>query len=286
MTTAELFRPDSLAYLAMQAQDTAQWGEFARAVLGGSVHAARDGGIHVRFDHHLARLRVMPGQDGQLDAVGWDCSDESAWDGLCEQLHRAGCTMQVCDAAQSQTRGFARLARGHTPFGHPIEIVCGPVSAADASSPACPCAHLGHVVLGVPDLPSAEAFYMQALGLRVTDRITFEKMGRTIELSFMRAADGRHHSLALVGGMPGINHLMVELGGVDAVGRSLDMCRLRGDTLRRELGRHSNDLMYSFYARSPNGVDVEVGCDGIAVDESAWQVKHLDTTSLWGHRLL
>ena len=50
------------------------------------------------------------------------------------------------------------------------------------------------------------------------------------------------------------------------------------------LGRHTNDMMTSFYVRTPSGFEIEYGTGGLLVDEENWKVETYDATSFWGHR--
>jgi 3,4-dihydroxy-9,10-secoandrosta-1,3,5(10)-triene-9,17-dione 4,5-dioxygenase len=50
------------------------------------------------------------------------------------------------------------------------------------------------------------------------------------------------------------------------------------------LGRHANDLMVSFYVRTPGGFDIEYGTDGRLVDDATWISRETTAVSLWGHR--
>jgi hypothetical protein len=50
------------------------------------------------------------------------------------------------------------------------------------------------------------------------------------------------------------------------------------------LGRHTNDLMYSFYLVTPSGFNLEFGYGGRSVDDATWQIAHYDAASIWGHR--
>jgi len=54
----------------------------------------------------------------------------------------------------------------------------------------------------------------------------------------------------------------------------------------KTIGRHSNDHMVSFYARTPGGFEVEYGWDGLQIDPASWTAGRLESPSLWGHRLL
>ena len=51
------------------------------------------------------------------------------------------------------------------------------------------------------------------------------------------------------------------------------------------LGRHPNDQMTSFYARTPSGFEIEFGAGGRRIDmDSEWPVGHYDAMSIWGHK--
>ena len=51
----------------------------------------------------------------------------------------------------------------------------------------------------------------------------------------------------------------------------------------RDAGRHVNDLMLSFYMKTPGGFDVEFGCEGREVDDRSWIARESTAVSLWGH---
>ena len=50
------------------------------------------------------------------------------------------------------------------------------------------------------------------------------------------------------------------------------------------LGRHTNDLMTSFYVRTPSGFEVEYGT-GRLIDDESWETGAYDAQSIWGHKL-
>ena len=98
--------------------------------------------------------------------------------------------------------------------------------------------------------------------------------------------NARHHSLALAetGIDRRLHHLMVETYSLDDVGQGLDLADA-DDCVSVSLGRHSNDLMTSFYARTPSGFMVEYGWGGRDIAPDAWQPVELrDGPSLWGQR--
>jgi hypothetical protein len=75
----------------------------------------------------------------------------------------------------------------------------------------------------------------------------------------------------------------VELFSLDDVGQSYDVA-LTEDRVNVTLGRHTNDLMTSFYARTPSSFMVECGWGGRELDLATWQpVEMTHGPSLWGH---
>jgi 3,4-dihydroxy-9,10-secoandrosta-1,3,5(10)-triene-9,17-dione 4,5-dioxygenase len=96
----------------------------------------------------------------------------------------------------------------------------------------------------------------------------------------------RHHSLAVapIPARSGLIHLMIETATLDDVGRAIDRCHKQGAPFVASLGRHANDLMVSFYLRTPSGFDIEYGTDGQVVDDTTWVARETTAHSVWGHR--
>jgi 3,4-dihydroxy-9,10-secoandrosta-1,3,5(10)-triene-9,17-dione 4,5-dioxygenase len=81
----------------------------------------------------------------------------------------------------------------------------------------------------------------------------------------------------------GIVHLMIEVRDADDVGLCLDRALRRKVPMSATLGRHVNDLMLSFYMKTPGGFDVEFGCEGRQVHDENWIARESTAVSLWGH---
>ena len=62
-------------------------------------------------------------------------------------------------------------------------------------------------------------------------------------------------------GIAGFHHLMLEVEQFTDVGRALDIVNDKKLTLAMSLGRHTNDMMTSFYVRTPSGFEIEYGPD-------------------------
>jgi 3,4-dihydroxy-9,10-secoandrosta-1,3,5(10)-triene-9,17-dione 4,5-dioxygenase len=153
---------------------------------------------------------------------------------------------------------------------------------------------LGHVVLPVTDSGAAMSFYTGLLGFRLRDsmRMPAELFGHPagsppLWMRFL-GCNPRHHSLALAPfpAAEGIVHLMVEVATLDDVGRAMERAAKRGATLSATLGRHANDLMVSFYVKTPGGFDIEYGTDGRTVDDRTWVSRETTAISLWGHKFV
>jgi hypothetical protein len=81
-----------------------------------------------------------------------------------------------------------------------------------------------------------------------------------------------------------MHHMMVELFSLDDVGQGYDIALGEEGRVQTTLGRHPNDLVTSFYAKSPSGFMVEYGWGGREVDDTTWQVHEVTVgPSLWGH---
>jgi hypothetical protein len=81
-----------------------------------------------------------------------------------------------------------------------------------------------------------------------------------------------------------MHHLMVGLFSLDDVGQSYDVALSEEGRIGVTLGRHTNDFMTSFYAKSPSSFMIECGWGGREIDPTTWSpVEMQDGPSLWGH---
>jgi 2,3-dihydroxybiphenyl 1,2-dioxygenase len=142
---------------------------------------------------------------------------------------------------------------------------------------------LGHVALGVPDVGRARAFYTEVLGFRLSDRIVADVHGHHADMIFLHT-NARHHSLAFGARHDKVLfHFMLEVRAMDDVGLAFDRALAAGARIMHTLGRHPNDRMFSFYARTPSGFQFEIGWGGREVDDATWHPTVHDRVSEWGH---
>jgi 2,3-dihydroxybiphenyl 1,2-dioxygenase len=277
-----------LGYLAFEVSDLAVWERFGIDVLGLDVSGRRDdGGFSLRMDSRKSRFFIEPGPGDDLAAIGWDAGDEANLAATVARLRGAGIDVVEGNAA---TRGVQRLFKLRDPGGIPTEIFVG---AERASEPfqskkvrtgfVAEELGLGHLVVSAPDRAASDAFYTGLLGFRLSDRIVTEFFGHKVDLSFFHA-NARHHSIAFGDAQKKrLHHFMLEVHTIDDVGLAMDRTMRAGLRIMQTLGRHPNDGMFSFYAKTPSGFQFEFGHGGRIVDDATWTPTTYDRISEWGH---
>ena len=289
----------SLGYLRIESADIAAWREFGTRILGLTEGRGPEAGaLYLRMDEYPARLVIVPGSSERLLASGWEVRDAATLAAVGRALADAGVPYKAASDSELAARRVGAMLTLEDPDGQPLEVFCG--AALEHRPAVSPYGNrfvtgdqgLGHVVLPVPPGSAAALdFYTEVLGFRLRDsmRMPAEFFGGQpgdppVWFRFL-GCNPRHHSLALapVPAAAGIVHLMVETAALDDVGLALDRCARRGATVSGTLGRHANDLMVSFYVRTPGGFDIEYGTDGRQVDDASWITRETTAVSLWGH---
>jgi 3,4-dihydroxy-9,10-secoandrosta-1,3,5(10)-triene-9,17-dione 4,5-dioxygenase len=288
----------SLGYLRIEATDVAAWREYGLKVLGmvegtGTV----DGALYLRMDDFPARLVIVPGAHDRLSASGWETANAAELRDIRSRLESAGVPYKEGTADELADRRVDELISFEDPSGNTQEVCHG--VALQHRRVVSPYGHrfvtgeqgLGHVVLSTKDDDASLRFYRDVLGFRLRDsmRLPPQAVGRPADgapawLRFFGCSP-RHHSLAFLP-MPtpsGIVHLMIEMESSDDVGLALDRALRKKVPMSATLGRHVNDLMLSFYMKTPGGFDVEFGCEGRQVEDESWIARESTAVSLWGH---
>lgn len=272
-----------LGFLVFEVSDLDAWHHFMTQTLGlVGVGAGR-----YRNDGHAWRFQLVEGPLDDLQSVGWEMTDDEL-DSALARLSAAGVDVAEPDAGE---RLASRRYTLRDPAGVPVELVTG-MQRADTpfESPVVAGGFvadelgLGHLVLSAPDPQASAAFYQDVLGFHFSDRIATEFFGHKVDLAFFHV-NPRHHSLAFGGPQPKrINHFLLEAARMDEVGLCYDRCIRGGARINLTLGRHPNDQMFSFYARTPSKFQFEFGWGGRTIDDTgAWTPQTYDCISEWGH---
>ena len=283
-----------IGYLGLAVSDLAPWRAFATDLLGlmpaPSAGRGGDAALRFRMDVRAWRIAVHRAEASGLAYVGWEAADREGLEVVAARLRAADVVVERPDAEQRAARGVAELLRFRDPWGQVHEVFSGALHDFDSpfASPAGVSGFvtengMAHVLLAVPDCARAEAFYTRALGLRVTDRMD---MGGGRHTAFLRASP-RHHSLALTDVLPvtGLHHFMLEARTLEDVGRAWDRAQDQRVPIQMTLGQHANDPLVSFYVETPGGFGVELGWNGMLIDEARWAVRDFSGKGeIWGHR--
>ena len=275
--------------------DVDAWERFAVEVLGLEAGERRaDGSLALRMDERARRIVLHPGPADDLAYLGFEVDDEASLRGLARALAGAGVSVTEAKPETLEARGVAALWHCEDPSGIPIELSCGAVPAGEpfrservSSGFVTGDEGVGHVVIRAQDIDVTDRFYRERLGMRLSDRIESEVApGVDLEIRFLHA-NPRHHTIAFASlPMPKrIHHFMIQAIEMEAVGHAYDRALDAGVPIASTLGQHPNDRMFSFYAITPSGFQVEFGWGGIRVDEATWDPRAVyDRLSTWGHR--
>ena len=276
----------ALGYVGIEARSPDDWAGYATGFLGLQLAERSSQQLVFRMDDRKQRLVVVPGAGDGARFFGWEVADQAALDAMAARLQEAGIGFCRGNRALADQRRVAALIVTQDPLGNRVEIVHGAESTTEPFRPGRSISGfrtgalgMGHAVLTVPRMEEVLPFYTDILGFRVSDYVT-----NPFRAWFLHV-NPRHHSLALIEtGQAGLHHLMVELFHLDDVGQAYDLAMLEEGRIATSLGRHTNDFVTSFYARTPGGFMLEYGWGGRAVEMESWRpVEMTSGPSLWGH---
>jgi 2,3-dihydroxybiphenyl 1,2-dioxygenase len=276
----------ALGYAGFGSSALEDWRQFGTGLVGLQAVERSSSLLAFRMDDRKQRIVIDRSLPEGARFFGWEVADAAALDALAARLEAA----EVDVTTEPQTLADARHVRGlisfHDPAGNRLEAFYGAAIDDTPFSPGRSISGfrtgplgLGHAVLTVENIDAVMPFYVDVLGFGLSDY-----MQKPFRAYFFHI-NARHHSLALIEtGRNGMHHLMVELFSLDDVGQSYDVAMSEPDRVRVTLGRHTNDLMTSFYARTPSSFMVECGWGGREIDPRTWQPFEMqDGPSLWGH---
>jgi len=289
----------SLSYILVETTNVQKWANYANDVVGlmRNDSLSDDTNLFLRMDERSFRFHITHGSSDKYLTAGFELKDKEAFDDAKNSLEQEGIAISICDASVAASRGVAEVLSFQDPAGNSLELCHGSlhestpfISPQDIKGFITKGLGFGHVVFAAPNLEEAHDFYINVLGFADSDYMHFP-MGPApdapqVKLNFMHCDNPRHHTVALYESpIPpsGLIHTMVEVNNIDEVGKGLDRAMQSGTHISSSLGRHSNDMMVSFYMQTPAGFDLEFGYDGWQVDWADFDVQESNFPSFWGH---
>jgi 2,3-dihydroxybiphenyl 1,2-dioxygenase len=283
-----------LGYLGVEVPNAAAFGRFLNDVVG--LVPGDDPGSW-RNDIKARRIVVAEGPAADATFVGFEAAGPEAWASTVAKLEDAGYLVVRAASEEAGARRVEQLAYVEAPWGIRVEVAHGLADAEQTfASPLVTGGFVtdgkgfGHVVFATTAFDASHHFVTEGLGLRQTDWVVTEiAAGIELEIRFYHC-NPRHHSIALARApfdLPQrLHHLMVEVADRDDVGYAFDRAWNAGSVIASGLGRHPNDLTFSFYVASPAGFQVEVGHGSRLVTEGWDENRCYDRISTWGHQPL
>lgn len=215
------------------------------------------------FRDHLKRMNisgVTPPQASESDGV-WFHDDE-------------GNLVEVAVKAKSSPIEKST-------FGE-VSVAAGVAGAPPRSrAPLVRPRRLSHMALYTADVHRKVKFYVDVLGLRLSDHVADFA-------AFLHGPHGsEHHMFAMVkSGGPGFHHSSWDVGSINDIGLGAEQMLTKGYDKGWGLGRHVLGSNYFYYATDPWGSHAEYSADMDYIPADCnWQANDHpaeDTYTLWG----
>ena len=276
---------NGFGYAGLRSEKIDDWADYGPKFLGLQLVERTRSALKFRMDDRKQRI-VVSAEETAENAFGWEVDDAAALDALAGRLETAKVRVRRVPAAVTALRGVRDAIAFQDPAGTRLEAFHGPEASGEPFAPGRSISGfrtgtlgMGHVVLHVKSIDDLRWFYQDVLGFGLSDYIL-----KPFKAFFFHV-NPRHHSLALIEtGRDGIHHIMMELLSLDDVGQAYDIASTEPDRVGVTLGRHTNDFMTSFYARTPNDFMIEYGWGGRSIEPQTWQPVEMGYgPSLWGH---
>lgn len=231
----------------------------------GAVHLTAEGAYGQASPARMLSLLPGDGAAPELHELAFEVSDPLVLRG---RLDAAAVAIE--GGSEDGTGGFVLVgAAGERIAVRPPASGKGPALPPSPLRPR----RLGHVNLAVPDAPAAAAFYADALGLALSERVG--------DLLYFLRAGSDHHNLGVRGGAQqvGVHHVAFETVGWESYRVVCDHLAGLGHTVEYGPGRHGPGHNLFVYVRDPHsGLRVELFSDMAHIDDPDHQPVVWDTT--------
>jgi biphenyl-2,3-diol 1,2-dioxygenase len=241
----------------------------------------------------VQRVLVTEGPKNDATVIGFEAESAAAASVIAEKLRALGFQVEQATDVDCAVRKVDVMWRTTAPWGVAVEIVHG-LAAAETpfASALVPGGFktkgmgFGHCVFAIPDAEQAHRFVVDGLGLKQTDWLDLKITPEFTLSGRFYHGNPRHHSMALIAAPAPkmLHHFMVETVQRDDTGAAFDRAFAAGLPIPNGLGQHDNDKMFSFYAESPAGFQIEVGFGAREVGSEWNENRAYDRISQWGHQ--
>ena len=221
--------------------------------------AERGGAVYLRGSgayHHIVSLHPRPRPE--LLCINLAAAGKEGVDRLHASARAAGAERIDAPAAIAEPGGgygFAFM----DPEGRVVRVIAGDARHADAVVAPDRPIKITHLVLNTPRQEEAAAFWMAALGFKVSDRSL---------LTFIRC-NTDHHSIAFhPGEASSLHHIAFEMADFDSVMRGAGRMRDAGRPVEWGPGRHGPGNNLFTYFVGPEDFVIEYTTEIAKVDDA------------------
>lgn len=248
-------RYNRLGYLALTVSDLDRSEVFYRDVVGVASQRSADGSmVFLRVSDRHHDLMLVAGDAPGLKRIGWEMESDAALAAVRRHLQSLDIETLEVEISEAAALGIGEAFRASEPTSGAIFEFY--VSMDKASEPFAPThthiARLGHLVLASPDKPATEAFLLEQLNFRASDRI-----GDLV--TFMRCfPNPLHHSFGVgKGAAATLSHINFMVTDIDDIGRANVRMKRQKVPIVFGPGRHPTSDSVFFYFLDPDGLTVE-----------------------------
>lgn len=258
-----------LGYVAMNVANYDECIDDAINVAGFNLVDRNDERALFTCNTRHAEMMLYRAPKNEMRAIGFEAYDEDSVAEVAERVRKAGLkivtekpSLPVIDRAVTFLSSEGHVFEVHTPMPRDRALrYVGP-----GVHPLC----VDHVNLAAVDAARLAQELSDTIGLKVSERTTGD------ELVWLRAGDGRHHTVGILKGRSGIHHYSLEFGDFADFRRLGDNL----DTLGRRIvwgpGRHgAGDNLFAYY-KDAGGFMVECTSEMEVINDVGFQPRTVD----------
>ena len=246
-----------LGYVALNVSDLKTSRRFYEDVVGLTPVESGDPAVALfrcSDDHH--DIMLTQGAEPGLKRLGWWMQSAEALAAVRGRLASLGCPIVPVPLAEAEMLGIGEAFRSVDPIlGATYEFF---IDMQPAETPFQPThtkiARLGHVVMNSPDPKASEAFLLEELNFRASDRID-----RVVV--FLRCFPNPFHHSFGIGGSPSgvarLNHVNFMVSEIDDVGKAIYRLKRNEAPIVFGPGRHPPSDSVFLYFHDPDGITLE-----------------------------
>lgn len=280
----------NLSYIVIEVADVEEWTRFAVDMVGMKVGRKTDTTCILRMDQYAARIILKSGPSNDIEAMGWEVSDNKSLEDFVARAAQRGLTIGESPRERVVERQVSGMYECTDPNGVRQEFVYGP-PLADGCDPYLPTVvqggfrtgrhGMGHILLWGRNYAQMIDFYQRKLDLGLSGHMSPEG---GFEITFLHSAGRAFHSVAIADHPVErcLGHIGIEVNLLKDVGYAYDRAARLGVPIAATLGHHPNAKTTSFYMDAPGGFEVEIGWGEIELPEE-WRARRYLEYSDWGH---